>query len=166
MIITESDVLSEATPIEIIEEAFRTWKYPWQLDATQANPATPPIDAVDFFSLCDDLAGNPHDLRGSGKGVSYQELSTSTQFEMAIEACQAALAQHPKELRLQYQLARALEFKDPATAMNMQRDLIRQNYPAAFDNLGWLIIRRQKYADDNKYAQAVKSTIPLFQKRR
>lgn len=40
MIVTDADVYGDATPIEVIERAFRDWQYPWQLTTT--SPIAPP----------------------------------------------------------------------------------------------------------------------------
>jgi hypothetical protein len=41
MIIREGDVYSEATPIDLLERAFRQWSYPWQIAITRPVAATP-----------------------------------------------------------------------------------------------------------------------------
>ena len=62
-----------------------------------------------------------------------------------------AVKRLPSELRLQYQLARALEFVDRRKAFEAQKRLVELRYPAAFDNAGWLYINL-----DRNHAQAVK----------
>ena len=49
-------------------------------------------------------------------------------------------------LAFQYQLARALEAKgkDRQRALQIQQKLVTLGYPAAFDNLGWIIISERK----------------------
>jgi TPR repeat protein len=67
-----------------------------------------------------------------------------TQANEAIEICEKAVQQYPDELRFQYQFARALQFKDRKRALQLQQKLVNLRYPAAHDNLGWLIISEQK----------------------
>ena len=57
---------------------------------------------------------------------------------------------YPNEQRFQYQLARALGIKDRQRALKSLQKLVRLRYPAAYDNLGWLIIFEQK-----NYSKAV-----------
>jgi TPR repeat protein len=87
---------------------------------------------------CDRLAANPNDRRKSvaHEGVPYAVLKL--QADEAIAACEVAVRQNPGELRLQYQLGRALQFKDRRRAFDIHRRLAALNYPAAYDNLGWL----------------------------
>jgi TPR repeat protein len=47
-------------------------------------------------------------------------------------------------------MTRALGFKDRQRALRIQQKLVRLHYPAAYDNLGWLIIFEQK-----NYSKAV-----------
>lgn len=94
--------------------------------------------------LCDQLAANPSDPRRGrdSDGVSHEVLKF--QADEAINACEMAAQQYPNELRFQYQLARALSIRDRPRAQQIQRKLVRLGYPAAYDNLGWLIISEQK----------------------
>jgi len=93
--------------------------------------------------MCDDLAGNPSDTRksSSSAGSRYEELRKHS--VEALDACRAAMEAAPSELRFKYQFARALEINDPDKAMPLYRDLTRQNYPAAYDNLGNIYIRKR-----------------------
>jgi TPR repeat protein len=68
-----------------------------------------------------------------------------------VEHCELAVKRLPSELRLQYQLARALQFVDRHKAFEAQKRLVELKYPAAFDNAGWLYITQ-----DRNYAQAAK----------
>ena len=94
--------------------------------------------------LCDQLAANPSDpKRGrDSDGVSFEALKI--QADEAIEVCEKAAEQYPNELRFQYQLARALRVKDRHRALQILQKLVQLHYPAAYDNLGWLIISEQK----------------------
>ena len=90
---------------------------------------------------CDELAANPTDRRKSNEvqGASFNILKS--QADRAISACETASAEFPNELRFQYQLARALEHKDRARAFAIHEKLVQLQYPAAFDNLGWMYFR-------------------------
>lgn len=95
-------------------------------------------------NLCDQLAANPYDRNKAGNvlGVSY--FTVKAQASAAIAACSAAAANFPDYPRFQYQWARALQASDPKQAFALQATLTRSNYPAAFDNYGWLAILLQK----------------------
>jgi hypothetical protein len=71
--------------------------------------------------LCDQLAANPTDPRRSGDGVPYELLKS--QARQAIENCDKAAQQNPRELRFQYQLGRALQFTDRKRAMQIHEKL-------------------------------------------
>ncbi len=88
---------------------------------------------------CDTLAANPNDTRrGATPGAPYEALKL--QARDAVEACEAAFAAFPDELRFRYQYARAMQFVDRNKAFELQKANAAQLYPAAFDNLGWLYI--------------------------
>ena len=91
---------------------------------------------------CDQLAANPSDKRKAAAGVPYDQLKM--QSREAIEACSIAVSQYPSELRFQYQLGRALEFEDRPQALSIHTKLVSLGYPAAFDNLGSLILSDQR----------------------
>jgi TPR repeat protein len=78
-----------------------------------------------------------------------------TQASQAIESCEIAAKQTPTALRFQYQLARALQStgKSPMRqkAVGIFSKLVDQGYPAAYDNLGYLLAY-----DQNNFAAAVK----------
>lgn len=101
-------------------------------------------------NLCDQLAANPYDKNKAGNvlGVSYA--SVKARAKEAIAACSSAAANFPDFPRFKYQWARAVQASDPQLALALQSDLIRSNYPAAFDNYGWLMVLLQK-----DYAAAV-----------
>ena len=66
------------------------------------------------------------------------------QAKQAIEACALAAKQNPAELRYEYQMARAMEAQVPEKAVEIHKKLAGQKYPAAFDNLGWLMVKLYK----------------------
>jgi hypothetical protein len=91
---------------------------------------------------CDRLAGNPTDARKVGDGVPFDTLRL--QADDAIDACTRAVQQFPSELRYQYQLGRALQLRDRKKAFEIETALVRQRYPAAFDNVGWMYLYDKK----------------------
>lgn len=91
---------------------------------------------------CDRLAANPTDPRRVGEGVPFEMLKL--QADEAINSCTRAVAQFPAELRYQYQLGRALQFRDRKKAFDIEANLVKQRYPAAFDNLGWMYLQDRK----------------------
>ena len=103
--------------------------------------------------LCDELAANPNDRNRSGDGAPYDTLKS--QASQAIENCDIAAKQAPTALRFQYQLARALQStgKSPMRqrAVGILNKLVEQRYPAAYDNLGYLLAY-----DQNNVVAAVK----------
>lgn len=97
---------------------------------------------------CDRLAANPTDARRTADGTPFEMLRT--QADAAIDACTKASIQFPQELRYQYQLARALQFKDRKRSFEIFSNLVKERYPAAFDNLGWMY-----WSDRNDKAAAI-----------
>lgn len=93
---------------------------------------------------CDRLAANPTDSRKSGEGVPFDLLKG--QADQAFEACTAAVKLFPSELRYQYQLGRAAQFKDKKQAFDIFTRLVEANYAAAFDNLGGMYLYDRKDA--------------------
>jgi hypothetical protein len=91
---------------------------------------------------CDRLAANPTDARRSGEGVPFDALKS--QADQAYDACTKAVAALPNELRYQYQLGRAAQFKDKKQAFDIFFRLVGANYPAAFDNLGGMYLWDRK----------------------
>jgi TPR repeat protein len=110
-----------------------------------------------FAASCNELAGNLNDQFRRSNGVSYDQLRT--QVAEAIRLCELAAQQFPKDLTLQYQLARAVELVDPTRGQAMQDRLVKLGYPAAFDNAGSLLLN-EKYCRQHCINEAVK----LFRK--
>jgi tetratricopeptide (TPR) repeat protein len=120
---------------------------PWALlpivSKERAQPA-PPTSSANPQNDCDRLAANPSD-RGkppSVPGVPYDSLMN--QAKQAIETCALAAQQNPAELRYKFQMARAMEAEDPEKAIEIHKKLAAQGYPAAYDNLGWLMVKLYK----------------------
>jgi hypothetical protein len=93
---------------------------------------------------CDRLAANPTDVRRTGEGVSFDLLKQ--QADQAYDACTKAVATFPAELRYQYQLGRAAQFKDKKQAFEIFSRLVQANYAAAFDNLAGMYLYDRKDA--------------------
>ncbi|MET3993361.1 signal transduction histidine kinase [Bradyrhizobium sp. S3.9.2] len=93
---------------------------------------------------CDRLAANPTDARKTGAGVSFDALKL--QADQAYDACTKAVAVFSTELRYQYQLGRAAQFKDKKQAFDIFFRLVQASYPAAFDNLGGMYLWDRKDA--------------------
>lgn len=93
---------------------------------------------------CDRLAANPTDRRRTAEGVSFDLLKH--QADQAYGACARAVATFPSELRYQYQLGRAAQFKDKRQAFEIFTRLVQASYPAAFDNLGGMYLWERKDA--------------------
>ena len=93
---------------------------------------------------CDRLAANPTDAKRTGEGVSFEALKY--QADQAYDACTKAVETFPTELRYQYQLGRAAQFKDRKQAFDIFSRLLQTNYPAAFDNLGGIYLWDRKDA--------------------
>jgi uncharacterized membrane protein len=91
--------------------------------------------------LCDQLAANPTDPRKPANilGVGYEYLKT--QSKAAVEACSVASRVAPQEQRYRYQYARALQVNEPEKALEIHEELVRNGYPASYDNAGALLIR-------------------------
>jgi hypothetical protein len=123
------------------------WVFTKYIQPVQCQSATHPLRG-EVESNCDSLAANPNDQRRSGNGVPYDELGTHAAD--AVEACTKAVEANGKELRFQYQLGRALEFVNRPKAMEIHNKLVKAKYPAAYDNLGWMM-----YWDKKDAAQAV-----------
>src|SRR6516225_4017947 len=108
------------------------------------STAPAPTNSANPQGDCDRLAANPSDRRKppSVPGVPYDSLMN--QAKQAIEACGLAAKQNPAELRYEYQMARAMEAQVPEKAVEIHKKLAGQKYPAAFDNLGWLMVKLHK----------------------
>jgi hypothetical protein len=91
---------------------------------------------------CDRLAANPTDRNKTAEGVPFDMLKG--QAELAFEACTKAGQQYPSELRYQYQLGRASQFKDKKKAFDIFTNLTNLRYAAAFDNLGGMYLYDRK----------------------
>lgn len=95
---------------------------------------------------CDRLAANPNDVRKlrDVDGIRFPMLSANAQ--PAVQACRRALSDAPGTPRLMYQLARALQASgDVNSALPIFNDLVRANYPAAFDNAGQYYRNQQRW---------------------
>ena len=77
-----------------------------------------------------------------GDGVPFDKLKARA--KEAVSNCEIAASQNPDQLRFKYQLARALHWTDRQRALDILQELVRQQYPAAFDNLGWLYYTERK----------------------
>jgi TPR repeat protein len=99
-------------------------------------------------NLCDQMAGNPSDPGRSGPGATFDALKT--QAKEAVANCEQAVRQYPNEARFQYQLGRSLQFVDRNKSFEIMRKLVGLRYPAAYDNLGWML-----YADKKNVPEAV-----------
>ncbi|WP_439925208.1 tetratricopeptide repeat protein [Nitrobacter sp. JJSN] len=91
---------------------------------------------------CDRLAANPTDRRRTSEGVSFDMLKG--QADSAYDACTRAVQMFPDELRYQYELGRAAQFKDRKQAFDIFTKLVAARYPAAFDNLGGIYLYDRK----------------------
>ena len=89
--------------------------------------------------LCDLLAANPYDpLRVVTKGVDSKAIDA----EQAIIACSDAVNAHPKELRFQFQLARAYRGADNYDqAVYWYRLAAEAGYAGAQNSLGVMYAR-------------------------
>ena len=113
----------------------------WRLQSEQVKLARSAGDK------CDELAANPYDLQRPRelRGVKLSILKLNA--DEAVESCETALAQDPKNLRYAYQLGRALHSENPDAAIRYYTKATRGNYAAAFDNLGWSLIKKKKRAE-------------------
>src|SRR5206468_4059354 len=75
---------------------------------------------------CDRLAANPTDARKIGEGVPFDLLKR--QADQVFDACIRAAQIFPSELRYQYQLGRAAQFKDKKQAFDIFTRLVQANY--------------------------------------
>lgn len=91
---------------------------------------------------CDSLAANPHDPRKPDNilGARFSEVKDNA--DQALAACRIAVEMYPDDPRYKYQYARALGFSRPDEAIKIYRNLTKQIYPAAFDNLASLLLQR------------------------
>jgi hypothetical protein len=91
---------------------------------------------------CDRLAANPTDSKRTAEGVPFEMLKG--QADAAYDACTRAVQLFPDELRYQYQLGRAAQFKDRKQAFDLFTKLVAARYAAAFDNLGGIYLYDRK----------------------
>ena len=112
-------------------------------------------------SSCDQVAANPADPRKPSEvpGVRYEELKEAA--ARALEICRIAMESFPSELRYTYQYARALGFSEPEKAIVIYRKLTRQSYPAAFDNLGSLLLQRKDRKSFNEAINVFKEGVRI-----
>ena len=100
-------------------------------------------------SMCDRLAGDPFDPHKGAPGVPFSNIDA----EKAVSACRTAAEAAPGELRLSYQLGRALlraDERDEAAALI--RAAAEKSYPAAEDTLGDLYKNAIGVAKDDAQA--------------
>jgi hypothetical protein len=118
-----------------VSETKFTWRLTGEPSWSEERQAT---------LLCDQLAANPTDPSkpANVSGVGYDDLKT--QARAAVEACMLAIRFYPQEQRYRYQFARALQVEEPEKALELRMDLVRNNYPASYDNVGSLLIRTRK----------------------
>lgn len=105
-----------------------------------------------YGDQCDQLAANPNDLRHNTNinGVNYDLLRSHA--SEAVAACASAMEENPRELRYKYEYARALSVSEPAKAIGIFKQLSKENYLAAFDNLGNIYLLSQ-YSNYRQAAQ-------------
>ena len=104
---------------------------------------------------CDRLASNPNDLQKPSDvdGASYDFLAVNV--AEAISACSVAVNLNPKQPRFRYQLARALQITRPNEAWPKFQALMREQYPAAFDNAARIQIKPFKnYGEAIRFAKS------------
>jgi TPR repeat protein len=149
-------ILTKDLILKFQREAADQAKKETEAEATakknEAEAANKRRDELDKLSQsekrCDLLAANPNDQNRVGEGVTFD--AVKLQAKDAVEACEIATKQNSKEPRLQYQLARALQFSDRKRAFVILQKLVSIRYPAAFDNIGWIF-----YADQKNPQEAV-----------
>ena len=88
--------------------------------------------------MCDTLAANPYDPLRVAKGVDSQAIDA----RRAIVACSDAVRLYPKELRFQFQLARAYRgASDYQEAIDWYRKAAEGGYAGAQNSLGVMYAR-------------------------
>jgi TPR repeat protein len=96
-----------------------------------------PEGLANIVTRCDFLAGDPDDPARLTPGIGFGVINT----RLAIRECAAALAQHPEDPRLLYQLGRALDaaerHREAAFFYRMAGD---RNYGSAIVSLGFLYL--------------------------
>ena len=130
-----------------------------KLQLKRSRKTPPPEEAEELKKLsqseqrCDLLAANPNDQNRVGEGVPFDALKL--QAKEAVEACDIAVKQNPRKPRLQYQLARALQFSDRKRAFALLQTLVSTRYPAAFDNIGWIVLAENPQEAVNYFRRGV-----------
>jgi hypothetical protein len=143
-------VLTKDLVVKFQKEAAEQSKKQIEMEATskrnEEDAANKRRDELDKLSQsekrCDLLAANPNDRNRVGEGVPFDLLKPGAKD--ALDACEIAVKQNPAEPRLQYQLARVLQFTDRKRAFVILQKLVSVKYPAAFDNIGWIFYADQK----------------------
>ena len=118
MIVVDSGAFAHATPIDLIQRAVQTWRYPWDL-----SPAPPPVHE------CDRLAAHPNDKERNSKvpGVPFTNIELA-----AVQRCREAILQYPQVARFEFQLGRASEaMKHYGEAIYWYRTAANRSYPQA-----------------------------------
>lgn len=116
------------------------------------NAGTPPTEAPLRWSpsawssavtLCDQLAAHPSDPDKLTPGVTQPALLAAG-ADLAIAACQAAVAADPHNPRLNYQLARTLGYSGRGDEAQVFRDrAVEGDYPQALFVVGFVYLTGQ-----------------------
>jgi hypothetical protein len=119
--------------------------------------STPPIDAPlrwdptawsSNVTHCDRLAAHPSDPDKLTPGVSQADLLAAG-ADLAIAACEAAVAADPNNPRLNYQLARTLGYSGRGNEAQAYRDkAVAGDYPQALFVVGFVYLTGQGAAKD------------------
>ena len=124
MVVVDTGAFARATPIDLIERAFKSWNHPWQLSS-----APPPVHE------CDRLAGSPGDPRRFAGVVGVR--STEIDTNKAIQACTAATNEYAQAPRFAFQLGRAFTAAGKHTdSLSWYRKAADQGYASAQASLG------------------------------
>ena len=119
----------------------------WPLTGMSENDSVyVPLDEIAVYSPdayssavtdCDRLAGHPSDPNAVTEGVSRAEMD----MPAAIEACRKALADDPKNPRLNYQLARAYGYSGMHEEATRYRETaLRAGYPQSLFVMGYILV--------------------------
>jgi hypothetical protein len=114
--------------------------------AAENDSINVPLDEIAVYSAddysavvtdCDRLAGHPSDPNAVTQGVSRAEMD----MPAAIEACRQALADDPKNPRLNYQLARAYGYSGMHEEATPYRETaLRAGYPQSLFVMGYILV--------------------------
>jgi hypothetical protein len=125
--------------------------------ATAASAAPAPIDPPlrwnpaawsGAITPCDRMAAHPSDPDKLVPGVSQAELLAAG-ADLAIRACQDAVAADPDNPRLNYQLARSLGYSGRGSEAQAYRDkAVAGDYPQALFVVGFVYLTGQGAAKD------------------